>query len=93
MLGAVEGNNNINAVKFFNAASAFKTNPIKPEVPQISEEKNEAGTQIKENSILRNINVDEIKQYANSVGETSLTEEDIKYGLRYGRSVLIDYSA
>lgn len=91
MIGAVEGNNNISAIRLFNAASAFnKANPVKPEPQQQS---TEAGTEVLENSILKNINVDEIKQYANSVGETNLSEEDIKYGLRFGRSVLIDYSA
>lgn len=91
MIGAVEGNNNISAVRLFNAASAFnKSNPVKPEEQQQSAD---AGTEVLENSILKNIDVNEIKQYANSVGETSLSEEDIKYGLRFGRSVLIDYSA
>lgn len=91
MIGAVEGNNNISAVRLFNAASAFnKSNPIKPEPQQ---QPADAGTEIRENSILKNINIEEIKQYANSVGETNLSEEDIKYGLRFGRSVLVDYSA
>ena len=91
MIGAVEGNSNINAIRFFNATSAFKNQPIKKDVePQ---EQRESGTNIKENLILKNINVDEFKQYANSVGETNLSEEDIKYGLRFGRSVLINYSA
>lgn len=91
MLGAVEGNNNISAIRLFNATNAFnKSNPIKPESQlQTADE----GTEIIENSILKDINVDEIKQYANSVGETNLSEDDIKYGLRFGRSVLINYSA
>lgn len=91
MLGAVEGNNNISAIRLFNATNAFsKSNPVKSDSqPQSAE----AGTEIIENSILKDINVDEIKQYANSVGETNLSEEDIKYGLRFGRSVLINYSA
>ena len=63
---------------------------MKQEVPQ---QDRDAGTEVKENSILRNIDVEEIKQYANSVGETNLSDEDIKYGLRFGRSVLIDYIA
>ena len=91
MIGAVEGSSNINAVSFFNATSAFnKTNTAKQEIPE--QNRNE-GTEIRENSILKNINVEEIKQYAHSVGETNISDEDIKYGLKFGRSVLIDYIA
>lgn len=90
MLGAVEGNSNINAIRFFNATNAFKNQPVKQEIAQ---RPTEEGTNIRENSILRNINVDEIKKYADSVGETNLSEEDIKYGLKFGRSVLVNYSA
>ena len=89
MVGAVESNSNINSIRFFNATNAFKSNPVKAEPRQ---EQRELGTNIRENSILRNINVDEIKKYADSVGETNLSEEDIKYGLKFGRSVLINYS-
>ena len=90
MIGAVEGNSNINAIRFFNATNAFKAQPVKQE---INPKQDEIGTNIKENSILKNIDVDEIKKYANLVGETNLNEEDIKYGLKFGRSVLINYSA
>ena len=36
------------------------------------------------------INIEEIQQYANSMGE-SLTIDDINYGLMYGRSVIADF--
>lgn len=90
MIGAVEGINNINTVKLFNASNAFKASTVKP-----AEQENtkEIGINIRENSILKNINVAEIKEYANSVGEINLSEDDIKYGLKYGRSVLVSYSA
>ena len=89
MVGGIEGNSNISAIRFFNATNAFKTNPVKA---QMQDTQIESGTNIRENSILRDINVAEIKQYADSVGETNLSEEDIKYGLKFGRSVLINYS-
>ncbi len=90
MIGAVE-NSNISAVRFFNATNAFnKTNQVKSENQTPKED---LGVEIKDNSLLKNINVAEIKQFADSVGETNLSDEDIKYGLKYGRSVLIDYSA
>ena len=38
------------------------------------------------------INVEEIRQYASSMGE-NLSIDDINYGLMYGRSVIADFSA
>ncbi len=90
MIGAVEGINNISTVKIFNATSAFKASAVKSTEQEVQQD---IGINIRENSILRNINVAEIKEYANSVGEVNLSEEDIKYGLKYGRSVLVNYSA
>lgn len=90
MISSVDSSNNISAIRYFNAANAFKTQSVKPE-PVLQEQ--EAGVDIKENSILKNIDVNEIKAFANSVGETNLSEDDIKYGLKYGRSVLVNYSA
>ena len=47
-------------------------------------------------SKLLHINVDEIKKYAQmmqGVNEEALTDDDIKYGLSYGRSVIVEYLA
>ena len=38
------------------------------------------------------IDFDEVQSYANSIGE-ELSQEEIQYGLKYGRSVIVDYSA
>lgn len=45
-----------------------------------------------ENDVFKGVDIDDIKKSAQSIGE-EITEEDIKYGLTYGRSVLADYSA
>ena len=45
------------------------------------------------NEILKGQNIGEIKKFAQLVGENNLTEEDIKYGLSYGRSVIVEYLA
>ena len=45
-----------------------------------------------ENNVFKGVDIDDIKKSAQSIGE-EITEEDIKYGLTYGRSVLADYSA
>jgi len=38
------------------------------------------------------IDFEEIQSFANSIGE-ELSQEEIQYGLKYGRSVIVDYSA
>ena len=43
-------------------------------------------------SIKPSINIEEIQKYANYMGE-NLSVDDINYGLRYGRSVIVDYLA
>ena len=45
----------------------------------------------KQSNILKSVNVDEIKKYASISGEENLSEDDIKYGLIYGRSVMADW--
>ena len=44
-------------------------------------------------SVLQNIDLVELRKYAGFAGELNLTDEDIKYGLIYGRSVIADYLA
>ena len=83
---------NVNSVQLFNALNSFKTTPTKPE-QKTEVIQDEVGTKVKEDRWLKNIDVDEIKKYASSVGETSLSNEDIAYALKFGRSVLINYSA
>ena len=98
MLGQVNSSN-VSAIQLLNAANAFKINrvssPIEPSMARIPETSD--GTDLNDdNSILKSQNVDEIKKYAKMVqeaGENDLTEEDIKYGLSYGRSVIVEYLA
>lgn len=94
MLGSVNSSSNISAIQLLNAANAFKNNttvtkPIQPQEPFTTE-----GTDLKDdNNILKGQNIDEIKQYAELAGENNLSEDDIKYGLSYGRSVIVEYLA
>ncbi len=87
MLNAV-GTSNINPVQMFNAVNAFKSSgQIQDnQMPEVSD-----GIQINDNNILKNQNIDEIKQVAQNVGESNLSNEDIQYGITYGRSVIADY--
>jgi hypothetical protein len=82
----------VSAIQLLNAANAFKNTQsvqkeIKPE-PQVSE-----GIDLNDDSILKSQNIDEIKKYAELAGENNLSEDDIKYGLSYGRSVIVEYIA
>lgn len=80
--------NNINPIQMFNAVSAFKSSsPIdEQKIPETSD-----GTNINDSSILQDQDVAEIKEFAKTVGENNLSNDDIQYGLTYGRSVIADY--
>lgn len=82
------GTTNINPVKMFNAVSAFKSSDqiTENKAPETSD-----GISVNDSKILENQNVNEIKQFAQIVGEENLSNEDIQYGMTYGRSVIADY--
>lgn len=79
---------NINSVQAFNALNAFKS-PGKTKENNLSDFSE--GLQINDNNILKNKDTEEIKQFAKVAGEENLSDEDIQYGLTYGRSVIADY--
>ena len=83
---------NINSVQLLRATNAFKdaTAPKKQAQPEFLEE--EISTPRETSKMFAKHNIDEIKAYAKSVGEDELSNEDIKYGMFYGRSVIVDYS-
>lgn len=85
------GTSNINPIQMFNAVNAFKSvqAPAQTEMVQDVSE----GLDINESSILENQNLAEIKQFAKTAGEENISDEDIKYGITYGRSVIADYIA
>lgn len=87
MVNAI-GTPNINPVQMFSAINAFKTSGQVQEnqIPDISD-----GIDINDNNILKNQDTEEIKKFAQSAGEENLSNEDIQYGLTYGRSVIADY--
>lgn len=90
MVNAI-GMSNVNPVQMFNALNAFKSIDTKPQeqlMPEVSD-----GMEINDNSLLKNQNLNEIKEFAKIAGEDGLTDEDIKYGVTYGRSVIADYVA
>lgn len=79
-----------NPIKMLNAMNAFKGAEMKPPeelMPEVS-----SGIDIA-NDILKTQNLEEIKQVAKIAGEANISDEDIKYGVTYGRSVIADYIA
>lgn len=87
MVNAI-GSSGINPVQMFNAVNAFKATETKAD-NKILEPSD--GIDINDNSVLQEQNVDEIKQFAKNAGEENLTNDDIRYGMTYGRSVIADY--
>ena len=79
-----------NPIQMLSAANAFNAaKPIAQEeiMPQVSDDINIADN----NNLLDLQNVNEIREYAKIVGEENISNDDIKYGLTYGRSVIADY--
>jgi len=87
MVNAI-GNNNVNPVQMFTAMNAFKASGQVQEAAKVAEPTD--GIEINDN-ILKNQDVNEIKEFAKIVGEENLSNEDIQYGMTYGRSVIADY--
>ena len=83
---------NINSVRLFQANTAFKHTQKKPEAPQQDNYQEEVKITDEPKKMFADHNIDEIKEYAKSVGTENLSNDDIKYGLYFGRSVIIDYS-
>lgn len=89
MVNAIGGSGNINSVQMFSALNAFKANEQVSENKTVNEPSD--GLEVNDTNLLKNQNLDEIKQFAQMVGEENLSTEDIQYGLTYGRSVIADY--
>ena len=82
------GTSNINPVQMFNAVNAFKSSGLVQDnpAPEVSD-----GLDVNDSNILQNQDLNEIKQFAKTAGEENLSNDDIQYGVTYGRSVIADY--
>ncbi len=81
-----------NSVQQFSALNAFRSNKniSKPEV----QEQIEVSKGTKTSSaatLLDKIDVNDVRECAKAVGEFNISDDDIKYGLLYGRSVIAEY--
>ena len=93
MLGNIN-TSHVSAIQLLNAANAFKNTSARPaETLQPDVAQTSSGVDLNDDSILKSQDVEEIKKFAQMAGENELTEDDIKYGLSYGRSVIVEYLA
>lgn len=92
MISAIGGNNSLQMV---NALNAFKSDSVtNKDKSNFMDIDTSNGVNLTDNNnLLNNIDVNEVKNFAQKIGETNLSDEDIKYGLTYGRSVIADYLA
>lgn len=82
---------NINAIQMFTAANAFKSTMSNP-ITQSREPVISDGIELNDDGLLRGQDLAEIKKYAKMIDE-NISDDDIKYGLSYGRSVIAEYLA
>ena len=82
----------VNSVQQFSALNAFRTNKtIKPAEENNKVETSQGINTTSTPNLLEKIDVNDIRECAKTVGEFNITDEDIKYGLLYGRSVIAEW--
>ncbi len=88
MLSSVGQNN---SVQQFSALNAFRTNQTLPKHEEEQVEVSKGVNTSSAKSLLDRIDVSELRECAKKVGEFNISDDDIKYGLLYGRSVIAEY--
>jgi hypothetical protein len=92
MISAIGGNNSLQMVNALNAFKADST--VNKDGNNFANIDTSNGINLADNNdLLGKIDVNELRNCAQKVGEMDLTDDDIKYGLTYGRSVIADYLA
>ncbi len=90
---SIQNNQGVNLLQYLNAKNAFQD--INTEKKNNDEDINlnkKVENTFDDKNMVSKINTQEVKNYATQMNET-LTDDDIKYGLVYGRSVIADYIA
>ena len=92
MLSSVGQNNNVQRFSAVNALRSSATQLNKPAEAQDAVIENTSdGTKSAPKGLLEKIDVADIRRCAEFVGEFNISDDDIKYGLMYGRSVIAEY--
>ena len=83
----------VNSVQQFSALNSFKNNKTLKPAEEVKEKTEIAdGTKTSSTpSLMDKIDVNEVRKCAEFVGEFNITDEDIKYGMLYGRSVIAEW--
>ena len=84
MISSIQSNN----VQRFSAVNANISHPSSNE--PVEEEK---ASVVAPKGLLDRVDTAEIKKFAEYVGEFNISDDDIKYGLMYGRSVIAEFLA
>ena len=86
-------NSGVNSVQQFSAVNAFRNNKNLKPAEELQEKPAElSGTKTTSTpSLLDRIDVNDVRKYAESVGEYNVSDDDIKYGILYGRSVIAEW--
>lgn len=83
------------AVRQFSAVNAFRTNStVKKQTENTQEgmaESTSSGTKSAPKGLLDRVDTADIRKCAEYAGEYNITDDDIKYGLMYGRSVIAEW--
>ena len=93
MLSSVGQSNNVQRFSAVNAlrSEASRLNKSAENEQNSVIDKTSDGTKSAPKSLLERVDVADIRKCAEFVGEFNITDEDIKYGLMYGRSVIAEY--
>ena len=93
MLSSVGQNNN---VQRFSAVNALRTSANQLNKPAENGQESvidntSTATKVAPKGLLERVDVSDIRKCAEYVGEYNISDDDIKYGLMYGRSVIAEY--
>ncbi len=88
----IEQNNN---VQRFSAANAFRAGSHLTKSESADADNiignTGSGTKSAPKNLLDKVDTADIRKFAELVGEYNITDDDIKYGLMYGRSVIAEW--
>ena len=93
MLSSVGQNNNVQRFAAVNSLRSSASQIAKPEENSLNSavDNTSDGTKSAPKTLLERVDVTDIRKCAEYVGEFNISDDDIKYGLMYGRSVIAEY--
>ncbi len=89
----IKAQTGVNAVQQFSALNSFKSNKVLKPAEELQENTDAvSGTKTTSTpSLLDKIDVNDVRKCAETVGEFNISDDDIKYGMLYGRSVIAEW--